>query len=243
MKRLIVFKVVTILASIILGSCPVAWRFPISSSFDLFSEISEQRQQETKQEETQGARLTSEEVKVLIETLFSGVFRDDDRIAPTHLIGDFNGDGIKDIAIAVQLSKDIDKNDPSKPPFNLYRPIHTGLKPEDYNVKDKIGVLAHYSNRTHLIILHGTRERGWGNSLSQERYVLLDFPGIAPNKIKIYRGKLRSATAGDEPKPTPPPRLVADAILADEVFEEGMGAIIYWDGKRYREYPFNTSRK
>lgn len=187
--------------------------------------------------------LTSEDVKVIIRTTFAELFQVDERVPPTHLGGDFNGDGIEDIAIAVSLNRRVDRNDVSKPSFNLYMPIHTGLNPEEYKREDTLGVFAYYRDRVHLAVLHGIRDQDWLNVEPQQVHLLLGFPGIAPNKIRIYHGNLEPTTAGDERKPTPPPRLFADAILADEVFDEGIGAVTYWDGTRYREYPVNTSKK
>ena len=44
--------------------------------------------------------LTKEQAQSLIREEFSGLFSiDEEAISPSHLIGDFNGDGVDDIAI------------------------------------------------------------------------------------------------------------------------------------------------
>lgn len=201
------------------------------------------RKQQGKGQRGKLAALSEKDVSDLIHTTFGGLFQVDERVSPTHLEGDFNGDGVRDIASVVRLAKRLDLNDQTRPAFRLYQAIHPALKARDYPPKERLGVLANYANRVHLIIVHGHRESGWTNSTPQQRHVLLDFPGITPNRIRLYRGNLRPATAGDQFKPSRPPRLRGDAIVADEVFEQGVGAAIYWDGTRYREYPVNSSRR
>lgn len=240
MKHPTIFSVMALIGSTILLLHCIACRASVTISTDPLHEMRKQKQQKTGHKGRTEPKPTQEDVRALIGTAFGGLFEVDERITPTHLIGDFNGDGVEDIAIAVRLNRDVDKNDESKPAFNLYMPIHTGLNPEDYKAKNRLGALAYYGNRAQLVVLHGTAETSWRNSQPQQRHVLIDYPGTAPTKMSSYRGKLKPAAAGDEPKPTAPPRLVGDAILIDKVFEEDVGAVIYWDRSRYRVYPFRV---
>lgn len=140
-------------------------------------------------------KMSDEEVRTLVETAFGGLLRVDERITPTHVTGDFNGDNKKDIAVAVRLAHHIDKANQATPIFNLYMPIHTGLRAEDYKVKNRLGVLAYYPSRSHLAVLHGATGTGFNNTPRDQKYVLLGFPGIAPNKLKLFRGRVKPATA------------------------------------------------
>jgi hypothetical protein len=243
MKQSGVLSVIAIVCGILLLLYSIAFRASVASFTHEPAAVKQQKQQETEQKEGSESERTQDRMRAVLEAAFGGLFQVDARINPSHVTGDFNGDGVTDVAVAVRLIREVDKRDPSKPSFNLYQPIHTGLSPEVYKTENRLGSLAYYQDRTHLVVMHGTHEREWTTSQPQQRHVLLDFPGIAPTGMTVYRGELRPATAGDEPKPTPPPRLTGDAILLEEVFEEDVGAVIYWDGSRYRTYPVRTSRR
>lgn len=48
--------------------------------------------------------MTAEQVATLLRSEFGGLFKVDDRnITPSYLVGDFNGDGVEDLAVSVRL--------------------------------------------------------------------------------------------------------------------------------------------
>jgi hypothetical protein len=90
--------------------------------------------------------------------------------------------------------------------------------------------------RTWFVVLHGFNKRRC--PAKRGKFVLL-FPNDPhANTIKLFRGeKLPPGTIGDPEEDQPAPSLKGDAILivdADEV-----GIALYWDGERYRWYPYN----
>ena len=111
------------------------------------------------------ANPTTGEVEALITQIFGDLFAVASKEGPSFTVGDFNGDGYKDLAVAVRLSRDVDRNDNSAPDFLLY-----------------------------------------------------------------------------QKSPGPAPMLDHDSILLDNVFSDGKGEIIYWDGARYRYYPIKTKQ-
>jgi hypothetical protein len=58
--------------------------------------------------------------------------------------------------------------------------------------------------------------------------------------LRLERGPLKPAITGDEPEPIPPPALKGDAILL--LRDDGAGEALYWDGERYRWYPYGDWR-
>jgi hypothetical protein len=198
------------------------------------------RQVDTQKQETvkAGPDLNGKLITSLLETEFGSLFVIDDRtISPTYLRGDFNGDGVEDLAVAVRLNRQIDPNDRSKMPFQFdkaYGPGPSTVGEQDYGPTFTIGDLAGYRDLSMLAVIHGTREHGLTNSKPSQRFVVVDAWHLGQKTMSLFRGKLKPAAYGDELKIIPPPQLLGDAILM--IGPEDSGTAVYWDGARYRWY-------
>lgn len=189
------------------------------------------------------SKLPPEQVIALLETEFGGLFQvdvDERTISPAYLIGDFNGDGVKDIGISVRLSRDVDPNDKSKPAFSFEKaegPGPSTLGEKGHEPTFTIGDLARYRNLPILAVIHGTRERGWRGSQPQQKFAVVDAWYLHKKTMRLYRGALKPAPNGDDPEIPPPPHLLGDAILM--IIQGNTGTAVYWDGARYRWYPID----
>lgn len=195
------------------------------------------------------SRLTEEQVKSLIEREFGGLFLVDGRvISPSHLVGDFNGDGVKDIVVLARPRSGIDPSDKSIPSFWLDAAVSGGKLPprtrtrirrKDYPPKYEftIGDLARYRDTRLpiLLIVHGAEGRLWNNSERQQRFVVLGGMDVDANRMQLYQGKLKPESLGDTGI-ADPPDLIGDGILFTY---EGRGAIVYWEKDGYYTFPFN----
>lgn len=99
------------------------------------------------------------------------------------------------------------------------------------------GALKWYSdhNAAILVIIHGSRDFGLTNTKRKQRFVLVDAWNNGKLKLQLYRGKLKIARAGDEPKLLPPPELLGSALILLGIGNNGTA--VYWDGTAYRWYP------
>jgi hypothetical protein len=196
--------------------------------------------------------LTKEQIQSLINKEFGQLFLVDSLyISPTYLVGDFNGDGIKDLAVLVRPRKTIDPNDKTKPTFWLDEPITGGIyKTTSKRRLDKaerewrerhqaftIGDLARYRQvlLPEIVIIHGTEGRMWENSEPQQRFVVLGGMDHDADRMRLYRGKLKSMAIGDSPGGIPH-KLVGDALLF--TYRNEGGAVIYWLNGDYYWYPW-----
>jgi hypothetical protein len=185
--------------------------------------------------------LTVSEVEGLIRQFFGDLFvLASDKGSP-FVVGDFNGDGNKDFAVAVRLSREIDRDDNSTPDFLLYVPVPPEF--DGWENPNPLGTLAHWRRGDFLVVLH-SRQGSWHQLLLEDKAVLLISYAGSSIKLFSFRGQLRPATAYPGQRTTgPPPSVKYDSILLDQAFSNGNGQLIYWDGARYRYYPVDIKVK
>lgn len=204
-----------------------------------------QGQQEAAQQKQAEKGITTEQVKLLLQKEFGGLFKlDEQTLPPNYLVGDFNGDGEKDIVVAVRLNQHLDEASKAKPPFKLRKPILNQGGDVENSVDDymfTMGDLAQYQNDLLLIIVQGSREQGWSNSRPSQKFVLIDAMYFGVKYMKLYRGEFKPARATDDVEISPPPHLIGDAVLV--IVKDDTGTALYWDGKEYSLYPIEEIPK
>ena len=172
---------------------------------------------------------------------FNGLFKvDEEHISPRYLVGDFNGDGVQDIAVSVQLNRHISAEDESKPSFSFEKAPGPGPSTVGEQGSDSgfaIGDLARYQKLTILAVIHGSKSKGWNESQPEQRFVIVDAWHLSKKLMSLYRGKLKPAPYGDEPSIVKPPELFGDAILMLD--QTNTGTAVYWDSSRHRWYPID----
>jgi hypothetical protein len=182
--------------------------------------------------------VTENQVTTLLLSEFGGLFKVDERhISPSYLVGDFNGDGVKDIAVSVRLNRQLSTEDKSKPPFSFEKAFGPGSSTlgEEGEQGLATGDLARYQELAILAIIHGSPNDGWNNSQAKQKFVVVDAWRLGTKLMSLYRGKFKPTPYGDETRVTEPPQLLGDAILMLD--QTNAGTAVYWDGARYRWYP------
>lgn len=197
------------------------------------------RQSQAQNPPTEQTKLNERKVITLLSVEFSGLFKlDEQNISPSYLVGDFNGDGVQDIAVSVRLNRQISPDDKSKSPFSFEKAPGPGpdtLSEEGNGSGFAIGDLARYQDLAILAIIHGSMRNDWNESQPEQRFVIVDAWHLGKKLMTLYRGKLKPTPYGDEPSVIQPPKLLGDAILMLD--ETNVGTAVYWDGARYRWYP------
>lgn len=185
------------------------------------------------------ALLSSNRVADIVERAFGGLLQvDNNKLSPSYLVGDFNGDGIEDIVICVRLKKELDKNDVRSPSFNLTVPLlgtsYGSRRGISKSRQFTLGQLARLQNFSFLIIVHGQIGREFQAVDEGHKFVLMNTIQPEANRLSIFRGKLRNVPRSGDLDVGPAPHLIGDAVL---ITTRGIGEALYWDHGEYSLYP------
>ena len=181
--------------------------------------------------------LSSQDIGAVLTKCFGGMFRLQDKARPNFVFGDFNGDGVSDLAVVVRLCADIAKTVDSKPEFAIYDPLPPEFDVQTFGKPRSLGDLAHWRNRDLIIVVHGGAG-DWCDLGKQEATVLLAGHAGKGLLVSHFRGEMEPARAySTQKKIGKPPFVNFDSILLDRAFSDDTGELIYWDGVRYRYYP------
>jgi hypothetical protein len=184
--------------------------------------------------------LSESQIEPLINKCFANLFSlSSHGLSPPFVVGDFNGDGMQDLFVPVRFVGSIKPSNSAKPNFNLEMVLGTGGLPKDKAFYDlRLGDLS-VDNGQYFVVIHGAA----GIPLSicpsvRNRFVLIYAMDKGSIGIRLYGGKrLPPGTIGDPKEDQPPPMLKGKAIVLLDSHK--IGTALYWDGSRYRWYPFN----
>jgi len=190
----------------------------------------------------QRADLTPAQVDKLIDTLFRGYLKTRDcgqgptregyLLTPHYVTADFNSDGLPDLAVAVWQCVDSSRDVEGTLPFRLFNLGEVSppkLPPE----RSELSLLLRC--RELLVILHGQTGRAFQDTPQQGRFALAAAIRGGDKELAVFRGRLKPAKLGDEPKPIPPPRGEVTAVVPNW---KGEGMAVYWNGANYSYYPW-----
>jgi len=196
--------------------------------------------------------LSLPQVAALVEREFDGLFvLATDSSNPVYAIGDFDGDGLLDVAAFVRTRKQLGRSSQAALPFQFSKVdfARDGQLPAASAESDRawaeanaqtIGNLARYQDLRLVVVVHGAgsepRESG---SLPRRPYVLADGWSHDTNRIDAYDGELEARYVGDSPTLNKPPRRrYGEAILLRGSKDEG--SVLLWTGTCYAWFPYGA---
>lgn len=156
-------------------------------------------------------------------------------LRPYFHVGDFDGDGRSDLAVMGRLASDTASVTGARSLVQAYVPMGTGMKLEAGDLRMPAERLTRWRGEAVQLVIHDFR----GTVTAPPLNALLLFAVRDESVLRVARVPLKPAIAGDEPEVIAPPVLRGDAILL--LHDDGEGAALYWDGERYRWYPYGDS--
>ena len=131
------------------------------------------------------------------------------------LIGDFDGDGVEDVAIIARNKNALIGSDAYgykvTDPYNEHFGYGTVSVTMDFNSQDPV-------HNLDLLIIHGVGKEGWRADKPKAKYVIINIPF---ELASVARATLK--------------KKVIDAIRVEE--SDTMSSLVFWDGKKYRYSP------
>ena len=185
------------------------------------------------------ARLKDQDAEELVRICFGGLLRADLRaLTPGFIVGDFYGDGIQDLFVPVRLARSVEMKDRSRPPFN-YQEVLDSTSPGRVALDLTVSDLAKVKTWPLLAVVRNVDKARLTRCADvRDKYILLFVMDKGTSVIKVFRARrLPRGTIGDPKEDVPPPRLRGAAVLLLD--SHGQGSAVYWDGMRYRWYPYN----
>ena len=194
----------------------------------------------------QDSRVPSmDEVKSLVDSHFAGVFalnatRQNQKISPAYLTGDFNGDGRPDLAVLVSIQPDRLRPHLAADPMWSIRPLTIskalgkgmGARAAKDAQLSFTDLSENFQSSIVLLIVHNFKQAL--ESAVSRRFALLDFCNNGEIAMTVSRKPLKTTPAGDSPIITAP---VVSKDTIRFLDRTGDGTAVYWDGARYRWYP------
>jgi hypothetical protein len=156
---------------------------------------------------------------------------------PHFMVGDFDGNGKSDLVVIGRLVSATPERAEGGSHMHVYVPMGTGMKPVPRDIRMSADLLATWRGEGAQLVIHDFRR---ATSSPRRENALLLFSANGESVLRLERGPLKPAITGDEPEPIPPPALKGDAILL--LRDDGAGEALYWDGERYRWYPYGDWR-
>lgn len=180
--------------------------------------------------------LTTEYVRAVLRREFSGLVElDSVQMRPAYLVGDFDGDGKRDLVVIGRLGTSTAVG--GRPPgLRAYVPLGTGMEVRQSDSRYPAARLHRRRGDVVQAVIHGFREP---SGARRRDNVIVLLAVRSETVLRRFRGPLNLTVAGDEPEPIPPPKLLGDAILL--LYDDGTGSALYWDGERYRWYPYEPT--
>ena len=169
-----------------------------------------------------------EELKEAVARVFDKSVSPDPMHNPNFLVGDFNGDGVEDLAVVTRpadgslnaINNELANwtlEDPGTVPIPGTKAADRLIRPKPVKVQKGDMLLA---------IIHGVGAQGWRNPEARQTYLLKN--GTGSNMIVQSATTLRSSR-----DKTKPPALRGDAISQTL---GGKTGLLFWTGAKYAWY-------
>jgi hypothetical protein len=158
----------------------------------------------------------TEEVNEAVMRVFKRAATINSNYTPSVLVGDFNGDGSEDIAIAVK---------PNPEALAEINSEFANWALEDVKQAEQAAKPAPVKAErtdTLIAIIHGVGAKGWRNPEARQTFLLRNAAGTKP----AVESPDKTSASRTSPNPTPRGDVIKETI-------NGQHGTIYWNGARY----------
>jgi hypothetical protein len=169
--------------------------------------------------QNEGRGQTFDKIASTIRSQFGSKLKVINDTSPYYLQGDFNGDGVGDIAVLVN-------SEDGREELKDHNVKYIDIDPwRGSNGQEKDPVSDIWNNCLGIAVIHGTAA-GWDAPAA--KYIF--YQCFTPFRIVRKGQKIRKGRASTGPTPVPK----GDSIQLD--LENGATMLVYWNGKTYRGF-------
>ena len=138
------------------------------------------------------------------------------------MTGDFNGDGIEDLALVARCTNPLIDQDEKN--FRVIDPMNSFFGYGDPKITSGFGQADPRLKGISLLIVHGSGTDAWRASQPQAKFLVINIAVKSASLRKMKLHRKRSVTA----------------IYVEEASADEMTGAIFWDGRKYRYEPMGS---
>jgi hypothetical protein len=206
--------------SILLACCLA---LPLALSGQTAQEPSPAAQNTAPQTVSDASTVSTEALQTLVNQQFDAQYKVDASFATPYLVGDFDGDGVQDIAIVVKTDRLPATVQIAGLSYEMIDPYHAYFGAGDIRIA-RMFTASDMKSERELAIVHGVGADAWHASQPKAKYMVINLPFDTLTTVTIMPPKKNKKHLGP-----------ITGIRAEE--DRIMASMLVWNGKKYRWVP------
>jgi hypothetical protein len=167
--------------------------------------------------------LSTETLQTLVNQQFDPQYKVDASFSTPYLLGDFDGDGVQDIAIVVKTDRLPATVQMAGLSYYIIDPYHAYFGAGDIRIA-RMFTASDMKSERELALLHGSGADTWHAAQPKAKYLVINLPFDTLSTITIMPPKRNKKHLGP-----------MTGIRAEE--DRIMASMLVWNGKKYRWVP------
>lgn len=138
-------------------------------------------------------------------------------------VADFDGDGVDDIVIPARCTNPMENAAEHK--YSVIDPSMAFYGLSDPHITTQFSTMQPEQRSLALLIIHGAGKDAWKASDPKAKFLVVNlaYKNISAKKFQIKKKK------------------TVEAVYVEELGEDQMTSVIFWDGKKYKYQPLGSA--